>query len=84
MRLEGAGDIQLPIDDLVIAGLTGRDTEAIEAHIAELAEIGVERPSSVPLFYRVSAELLNTSTNIQMLGGESSGECFTKPCGRRK
>ncbi len=74
LRLDGVGDIQMPIDNLVIAGLTGRDTAAIEAHVAELAEIGVERPSSIPIFYRVSAELLSTATEIQMLGAESSGE----------
>ncbi len=74
MRLEGVGDIQVPISDLVIAGLTGRDTAAVEAHVAELVEIGVERPSSIPLFYRVSASLLTTQNTIQMLGAESSGE----------
>ena len=44
------------IDDLVIAGWTGRNVEALEKHIAELEELGVPRPSSVPCFYRVGAE----------------------------
>ncbi len=43
---------------LVIAGWTGRDAAAIEHHIEELEAIGVPRPSSVPLYYRVGAGLL--------------------------
>ena len=46
-------NIQVPIGDLVIAGWTGRDVEALEAHITELEQLGVPRPSSVPCFYRV-------------------------------
>lgn len=74
MRLEGVGDIDVPLDDLVIAGLTGRDTAAIEAHLAELAEIGVARPSTIPIFYRVSVNLLTTNDAFQALGADSGGE----------
>ncbi len=66
--------IDLAVKDLVIAGWTGRDTEALEAHIAELEAIGVPRPPSVPCFYRVSAGLLTTSDEIQASGPDSSGE----------
>ena len=41
--------LTLAIDQMVIAGWTGRDAAAIEHHIAELTAIGVPRPSSVPL-----------------------------------
>ena len=37
------------IDELVIAGWTGRDVAALEHHIEELKAIGVQPPSSVPL-----------------------------------
>ena len=37
------------IDDLVIAGWTGRDVAALEHHIEELKAIGVQPPSKVPL-----------------------------------
>ncbi len=47
---------------LVVAGWTGRDPAAIEHHIAELEAIGVPRPSSVPLYYRVGANLLTQRT----------------------
>lgn len=59
---------------LVVAGWTGRDVAAIEHHIDELAAIGVPRPSSVPLYYRVAAQLLTQSAEIEALGEQSSGE----------
>ena len=59
---------------LVIAGWTGRDTAALEAHIKELEDVGVARPKSVPVFYRVSNALLTTSSDVQMVGREASGE----------
>lgn len=64
----------IAIDTLVIAGWTGRDTEAVERHIAELEAIGIARPRKVPCFYRVSADRLTTAPSIQVIGTESSGE----------
>ena len=62
------------IAELVIAGWTGRDTGAMEAHIAELAALGVTRPSATPLFYRAGASLLTTAPSIDVVGNASSGE----------
>jgi Protein of unknown function (DUF2848) len=62
------------IDQLVIAGWTGRDVDALEAHIRELEALGVARPKSVPIFYRNSATLLTTCGSVQVVGGKSSGE----------
>jgi hypothetical protein len=59
---------------LVIAGWTGRDRAAIDHHIEELAAIGVPRPTSVPLYYRVAASLLTQASQIEVLGEGSSGE----------
>ena len=59
---------------LVVAGWTGRDGAAIEHHIEELAALGVPRPSSVPLYYRMAAQLLTQSDEIEALGEHSSGE----------
>ena len=61
------------VNDLVIAGWTGRDAESLERHICELEEVGIPRPASVPCFYRVSANQLTTSRKIQFLGSDSSG-----------
>jgi hypothetical protein len=62
------------IDQLVIAGWTGRDEAALRKHIRELEDIGVKPPKTTPIFYRVSALLLTNSTEIQVSGGDTSGE----------
>ncbi len=59
---------------LVIAGWTGRNSAAIEHHIHELEALGVPRPSTVPLYYRVSHQQLTQSDAVESLGAESSGE----------
>lgn len=68
------GERTVSIKDCVIAGWTGRDRAALEAHILELEKIGVKRPASVPIFYRVSASRLSTSEAIEVSGNSSSGE----------
>jgi len=62
------------IDQLVIAGWTGRDEAALRSHIRELEEIGVKPPKTTPIFYRVAADLLTQATAIQVSGAETSGE----------
>ena len=62
------------VQSLVIAGWTGRNLSALEAHIKELEAIGVKRPKSVPVFYRNAASLLTTGAAIETIGDKSSGE----------
>ncbi len=62
------------ISAMIIAGWTGRDSQAVEQHIAELEAMGVPRPRSTPCFYRVSTDLLTTREHIQVVGTDSSGE----------
>jgi hypothetical protein len=62
------------IRQLIIAGWTGRNRDAVEKHIRELEAIGVRRPKTTPIFYRVSASLLTTEDTIDVLGENSSGE----------
>jgi hypothetical protein len=62
------------VRQLVVAGWTGRDVAALEKHIRELEAIGVQRPKSTPIFYRVAASLLTTDDTIEVLGDHSSGE----------
>jgi hypothetical protein len=70
------GEQQLTADvqDLVIAGWTGRDAAAVEHHIAELEAIGVARPRTTPIFYRVGSNLLTTDARVDVTGPDSSGE----------
>lgn len=62
------------IQNLVIAGWTGRNVAALEAHIKELEAIGVMRPKTVPIFYRVARSLLTTEPSIEVMADKSSGE----------
>ena len=62
------------VQQLVIAGWTGRDRRALEQHIGELEALGVKRPSTTPIFYRVSASRVTVGDCIEVTGGESSGE----------
>jgi hypothetical protein len=64
----------LKIENLVIAGWTGRDEVALKKHIRELEEIGVKPPKSTPIFYRVAASLLTFEDEIQVSGPDTSGE----------
>jgi hypothetical protein len=62
------------VEQAVIAGWTGRDAQAVEKHIKELEALGVKRPATTPIFYRVSAARLTIDASIEVLGGTSSGE----------
>jgi len=70
----GLEKVAVEIDDLVIAGWTGRDVAALNHHIEELKAIGVQPPSKVPLYYRVTAHMLTQADRIQVLGDDTSGE----------
>lgn len=74
MLARGGAPAPAAIEQLVIAGWTGRDAASLEKHIRELEAIGVARPRRTPIFYRVAASLLTTAPEIQAIGGDSSGE----------
>jgi Protein of unknown function (DUF2848) len=65
---------EVAIDDVIIAGWTGRDPAAVEKHVRELEALGVKRPASTPIFYRVGAARLTTAAEIEAVGTTSGGE----------
>jgi hypothetical protein len=67
-------ECEFVVKKTVVAGWTSRDVEAMEKHIHELEEIGVPRPASTPMYYRVGASRITTAGKIQAAGGNSSGE----------
>lgn len=71
---KGATPLTLSIQQAVIAGWTGRDPVVRDKHIAELGQIGIARPATTPIYYRVAASRLTTADRIEVSGGESSGE----------
>lgn len=77
LTLQGGGAAtsrEVGIDDAIVAGWTGRDAAAVEKHIEELEALGVKRPATTPIFYRVSAMRLTTATEIEAVGPHSGGE----------
>ena len=66
--------LTLAIDQAVIAGWTGRDPVARDKHIVELEALGIARPASTPIYYRVAARRLTLADSIEVSGGDSSGE----------
>lgn len=64
----------LPLKQAIIAGWTGRDTEAMEHHIQELEALGIPRPASTPMYYQVAAARLTQAPSIEVSGPDSSGE----------
>ncbi|WP_158670722.1 DUF2848 domain-containing protein [Bradyrhizobium guangdongense] len=66
--------VGVEINAVVIAGWAGRDAAAIEHHIEELAALGIPRPSTTPLYYRVAAQTLTLEASLTVLGPDSSGE----------
>jgi hypothetical protein len=66
--------VAVTIDNLIVAGWTARDAEAVQHHIDELAAIGVPGPSTFPLFYRLGVNQLAQVDHLQVLGPDTSGE----------
>ncbi|MFG1289181.1 DUF2848 domain-containing protein [Xanthobacter versatilis] len=75
LHADGAAKrLAVEIRHAVIAGWTGRDKAALEKHIVELEELGVPRPASTPIYYRVAAARFTTADAIECTGPDSSGE----------
>jgi Protein of unknown function (DUF2848) len=70
----GTSRVEIEPETLIVAGWTGRDVAALRHHIEELAAIGVPRPSSVPVFYRIATANLTQNPRLQVLGPDTSGE----------
>jgi hypothetical protein len=70
----GPVPLTLAIDQLVIAGWTGRDPVARDKHIAELEALGIARPATTPIYYRASVRRLTQEDSIEACGNDSSGE----------
>lgn len=59
---------------LVMAGFTGRDQRAVQAHIDEMREHGVAAPTRVPIVFPCTVDRLTMEPEIEVLGGHTSGE----------
>jgi hypothetical protein len=67
-------DELVDIEELYLAGYTGRNRELVRMHILELQKLGVPAPKSTPIIMRVSPYLLTTGDKIEVVGDKTSGE----------
>src|SRR3954449_11360946 len=65
---------EVAIEQAVVAGWTGRDGAAVEKHIKELEALGVKRPATTPIFYRVAGARITTRELLEGGGESSRGE----------
>jgi hypothetical protein len=70
----GKRELRFAARRLICAGWVGRDRAALQAHIDELADHGVPRPTRTPIFLNLSPSLITTSGQIDVVTRESSGE----------
>src|SRR5580658_7830340 len=70
----------ITVDNLVVAGWTGRDRAAVEHHIKELAAIGVKPPATTPIFYRASAARLTIAESMKHSARRRAGKVNSCCC----
>ncbi|MBN1957221.1 MAG: DUF2848 family protein [Desulfuromonadales bacterium] len=66
--------LSVVIDRLIVAGWVGKDTVALQKHIDELAELGVEPPGRTPTYMSLSPDILTTAEEVSAIAATSSGE----------
>lgn len=71
---QGFQEIVFTVDHLVCAGWVGKNPEALQAHIDELAKMGIPGPSRVPIYMNFSTYLPTTDDEITVVSSQSSGE----------
>ena len=74
-RLQSTGrEIEFVPARVIIAGYTGRNQEEVRAHVNELAAQGIPAPTEIPTIFRTTLDRLTVGDEIEVLGGQSSGE----------
>jgi hypothetical protein len=71
---DGRSPLTFPVRRMICSGWVGRDPEALQAHIDELAEHGVPAPGRVPIYLNFSPYLVTTADLADVVSAESSGE----------
>lgn len=79
MKLECQGartsaSVEVSPSMLLLAGYTGRDQQAVAAHVAELAEHGIAPPPRIPAAYAAAATRMTTADQIWVGSQQTSGE----------
>jgi hypothetical protein len=72
--LDGSRDLVFTAEHLICGGWVGRDRKSVQAHIDELARLGVPAPQRIPIYMNLSTYLLTTDDEITVVSDKSSGE----------
>lgn len=72
--VQGKHELIFPMKRLIGAGWVGRNKEALQAHIDELARHGIPPPTRTPIFMNFPSYVLTTRDDIDVISTESSGE----------
>ena len=72
--LDGSRDLVFTAEHLICGGWVGRDRKSVQAHIDELARLGVPAPQRIPISMNLSTYLLTTDDEITVVSQKSSGE----------
>ena len=67
-------DVEIEVSQVLNAGYAGRDQEKVQAHIDELAELGIPAPSTTPTLYPVSPYLARQASTVDVQHEQTSGE----------
>ncbi|SDP32459.1 DUF2848 family protein [Desulforhopalus singaporensis] len=73
-KIDSSTTVSYTVDRMVNAGFTGRDQEEVRHHLEELRSKGIDVPEKTPLVYPVIANTLSCAAEIEVYGGETSGE----------
>lgn len=65
---------KIMINHCYCIGYSGRDKEETFKHIKELAELGVPKPSEVPVLYPMRSSSVSQEDTVDVLGDQTSGE----------
>ncbi len=72
--LPGGERLELSPELALAAGFTGRDPEAVAAHIAELEAQGIPPPDAVPVLFPLLPLLLFQATRVPVIGPHTTPE----------
>ncbi|MEB7448245.1 DUF2848 domain-containing protein [Arthrobacter koreensis] len=73
-ELPDGTEVAVDVQHLLNAGYAGREQDEVQAHIQELAELGVPGPSVTPALYPVSPYLAQQVDEVSVQHGKTSGE----------
>jgi hypothetical protein len=73
-QLPDGSTTSVEVVSLLNAGYAGRAQDEVQAHIAELAELGVPGPTTTPALYPVAPYLASQADTVPAQHGRTSGE----------